>query len=413
MPQDIFDQAAKSASKGDIFDQAASIEIPDATKQAQAVVRRPIEAHRESTFIPTHPYGGGGLPLTGTREEIQPIRDVQRGIAETGAASAATAGLGGMGGILGWIARGLASGGAAGGTHALSKTTETGSPDVSGSAKTGATFAAAEMGGEALAKSTAAIASKLRPKIDPTIKLNDLLGVTRKEVKVGSTPETLSDFAQNPGRGLMKSGLDEKTLSKMNPLERNQAISKARDAVGAKLEQVFKAASQPEGMPGGLPERAGQMAGSAKKVDFQKVMDSVFDEKVIPDQNLAKQTADRLTQILDKAGVKDKALLSQLTPEQAWRVRRELDEFADFAPAETARTFRQVATKLRRGLSDSLHKAVPDSAPLDQHYSDLVGATNAARRQAADFARTTPESKLRKWILKTAIKAGTRALPLP
>lgn len=247
-------------------------------------------------------------------------------------------------------------------------------------------------------------------KVDPTVKINDLLGVTRKEVKVGSTPETLSDFAQNPARGLLKSGLDEKTLAKMNPLERNAAITKARNEVGKQLETVFKNASQMES--GGLPAQAGQMPKAAKKVDFQKVMDAVFDDKVIPDEKLAKQTADRLHQILDKAGVKGK-LLSELTPEEAWNVRKELDEFADFAPAETARTFRQVATKLRRGLSDSLHKVVPESTPLDQQYGDLVGATKAGRRQAEDFARTTPESKLRKWILKTAIKAGSKALPLP
>lgn len=389
--------------------------IPDATKQAQAAVRKAsgIDQATDSTFVPTHPYGGGGISVTGKPEEVEEVRGAKRNVAVTGAASAATAGMAEVPGILGLIARGLASGGAAGGMHALSKTSETGSPDLSGAARTGAGFAAAEMGGEAVAKGAGAVISKLRPKTDPTIKINDLLGVSRKEIKVGSTPESLSDFAQNPGRGVIKSGLDEKVLGKMNPLERNIAITKARNDVGKQLDDVFtKASGGDKEISSGklIPESVG--GGAAKKVDFQKVMDSVFDEGVIPDKNLAKQTADRLQQILDKTKLRGK-LLSELTPKEAWTLRQELDEFASFSSVETAKTFREVATKLRRGLSDALHKAVPESTVLDQQYTDLVGATKAARRQATDFAKTTPESKLRSWIIKAAVKAGKSALPIP
>ena len=356
LPANFFDKpkGTPDTLPADFF---ASEQPPDALAQSRAAVRRPIEQHQESTFVPTHGYGGGGIPVTGKPEEVEEVRGAKRNVAVTGAASAATAGLGGMSGILGWIARGLASGGAAGVTHAGTKAAETGSPDLSGAAKTGAGFAAAEMGGEALAKGAGKLVKTAFPKIDPTRKINELLGVTQKEIKVGSTPETLSDFAQNPARGVIKSGLDEKSLAKMNPLERNIAVTKARNEVGAKLEEVFKKASSDEGKVIGdklLPEKAGMKSG--KTVDFQKVMDSVFDESVIPDKALAKQTANRLQQILTKTKLSGK-LLSELTPHEAWTLRQELDEFADFAPAETARTFRQVATKLRRGISDAIHKA--------------------------------------------------------
>ena len=136
----------------------ADSDLPDTTKQAQAVIRRPIESHEESTFVPTHSFGGGGMTVTGKPEEVEQVRGAKRNVAVTGAASAATAGLSGMGGILGWIARGLASGGVAGATHALSKTSETGSPDLPGAKSTALGFSAAEMGGEAVGKGVSKVA---------------------------------------------------------------------------------------------------------------------------------------------------------------------------------------------------------------------------------------------------------------
>jgi t-SNARE complex subunit (syntaxin) len=180
--------------------------------------------------------------------------------------------------------------------------------------------------------------------------------------------------------------------------------------VGKQLDEVLQKASTPQ-QGGGLPEYAGQKATAAKKVNVQQVMDNVF-EKEIPDPKLAKATAERFQQILDMTGLRGK-LLSELTPMEARTLQRRLDDFANFAPEGTSKSFRDVATKLRRGISEATRKAVPESAPLDQQYSDLAAATQASRRQATEFARVTPDSKLRQWIIRTGIKAGTKFLPLP
>ncbi len=373
---DIFDQAAKSAPKGDIFDQAATAEIPDATKQAQAVIRRPIEEHRESTFIPTHPYGGGGMNVTGTREEIEPIRSTQRGIAEMGAASAATAGMGEVPGILGWIMRGLASGGAAGGTHALSKASETGSPDLKGSAETGAGFAATEMAGEAGFKGLQKLLGKAG---ESTQRVNKLLGVKAKQVIPGKAPESFDAFVANPARGAEKYGLDEKALGKMTPLERNNAVMAARDQAGQKLEQSL---TQAQG----------------KQVNIEPTITKTFKE--ILDPKLQDQAKQRLMQIIKKNNIRKP--LSQLTPMEARTIQRDLDDFAKFSGEGEAKSFGDIARQLRKGISEATRKAVPESAEFDQDYTDLRNASNATQNQLKEFARKAPENQIRKWIIKAA-----------
>lgn len=274
---------------------------------------------------------------------------------------------------------------------------------------TGAKAAGTELGGEtALAAGGKVVKAIGRTKVDPLRKINELLGVSRDEVFVGKTPASLDQFATNPARGVMKYGMDEAKLSKMNPLERHKAITDARDKAGKQLEEVLQRASaQPEGKL--IPGQVGGAGG--KTVNVQKVMDSVF-KGTIPDKRLAKQTAERFRQILIKTNLQGK-VLSQLTPMEARTLQRELDEFANFAPEGTAKTFRDVATAMRRGISAETRRVVPEVAPLDQDYSDLANAVDATRRQATDFARQTPESKLRKWLIKSAVKTATFGLPVP
>lgn len=273
---------------------------------------------------------------------------------------------------------------------------------------TAGTFAGMEAGGElGLAGVTKAAKAIIPKSVDPLTKINNLLGVRAKEVKLGKTPLALDEFATNPARGVKSAGLDEAALKDMNPLERNKAITEARDKVGKQLDEVLKKASQPEA--GGLPEVAGAGGTSPRKVvNVQKIMDNVF-KNTIPDEALAKQTAKRFQQIISQAGLEGK-LLSQLTPYEARTLQRGLDEFANYSTFDNAKTFKEVATALRRQISQETRRIVPESAILDQQYGDLAAATTATRRQATDFARTTPESKLRKWIIKAAVK-GIGVIP--
>lgn len=221
---------------------------------------------------------------------------------------------------------------------------------------------------------------------EPLARINKLLGVGAREIRVGSVPESLDEFASNPARGLVKAGLDEKKLSKMNPVERLQSVTKVRDDAGTKLDQVLN-------------------ANGDKTINVQKVVQDTFSE--IADKKLAKIAETRLNQILTKAKITKP--LSQLTPMEARTVQRGLDDFANFSPEGATKSFRDVATSLRRGISQATRKAIPETAELDQDYGDLAGATKAARRQVNKYARTVPQGKLRKMLPYLAAGAGGSA----
>jgi hypothetical protein len=204
----------------------------------------------------------------------------------------------------------------------------------------------------------------------------------------------------------------------MKPLERLKTITEARDAAGEKLDAVLKAASAPKtpgtglAVPGqignelsvaGSPTGGPSAPRSAKVINVQKVMDETF-KNAIPDKALAKLTAKRFQQILDMTGIKTP--LSQLSPMEARTLQRGLDEFANFAPEGTLKTFRDVATSLRRGISKETGRVVPESIPLDRDYGDLAGATKALRKQAAKYATTAPKTFLQKHGAKMAYGAG-------
>lgn len=208
-------------------------------------------------------------------------------------------------------------------------------------------------------------------KTDPLAKINKILGVGAREVRVGSMPESLSEFASNPARGVVKAGLEEKTLAKMDPLERNKVVTQARNSVGKQLDDMLKAASD-----------------AGKKVDVTKPVADAF--KKIADPTVAKNAEVRLQQILADNGITHP--LSQLTPSEARTVQRGLEGFD-----------REVATDLRRGISAATRKVVPESAELDMQYGDLAGAVKGTQKVANKFARTVPENKLRSMIKKAAM----------
>jgi hypothetical protein len=242
----------------------------------------------------------------------------------------------------------------------------------------------------ALAPDAAALGAGVERKLlggaDELAKINKVLGVGPKEIRVGKTPGTMEEFASNPARAIKQEGMSAKDLAKMNPLERLQKVTQLRDAAGAKLDSVLQASNKP--------------------IDIYPTIDKVFDR--VPDGPLKKQAIQKMTQILEDAGVKGKDL-SKLTPMEARTVQRNLDEFANFAPEGAYKTFSDIATELRRGISKTTVQAIPEVAPLDQNYGDLAGASKAARNTANKYARTVPVSTLRKmapWIIGSAIGAG-------
>jgi hypothetical protein len=347
-------------------------------QRAKAKAAAPIQKAQDSVFVGGQPYGGGGGYVTGKPEEIAGIRQKQRQVLEAGGAAAGgelvaplAAGAEAVGGgskILQWLLPALTRSAGVGtgvGTGAV-----VGGASPKDAATTGAGAAALTLGGEGLVTGAGKVVKALTTNVDPLAKLNKLLGVGAREIRVGSTPESLDEFASNPARGVVKAGLEEKTLSKMDPLQRNKVVTEARNDVGKQLDSVLKAASD-----------------AGKKVDITKPVADAF--KKIADPTVAKNAEARLQQILADNGITHP--LSQLTPSEARTVQRGLEGFD-----------KEVATDLRRGISAATRKVVPESSELDMQYGDLAGAVKGTQKTANKFARTVPENKLRKWIIGTA-----------
>lgn len=373
------------------------VETPDPTKPAAGLSKTPLPEElktptlTERALLPSIPGTHGApsyLPVgKGQAKEVEKRRleeslagaksGAKFGFETTGAmlGGGATAGIGR--GILPFIMRALATGtGGALGNYAISH-------DPTEALKTGGTFAALEgvgAGGKG-------IWSKLGPKIEPLAKINKLLGVGEAELIPGKTPASLDEFVANPARGASKYGLTEKTLAKMNPIERNAAVMAARDKAGQSLDAVLKQASD-----------------SGKTVNVQEVIKDVFGQ--ITDKKVAAKVQDKILDIVARNGINKP--LSRLTPSEARSIQRALDKFADFAPSDTAESMKQAATQLRKGISQATRKAVPESAEFDQDYTDLVNASQATQKLVKDFATKVPADKLREWIIKTAI-GGTVA----
>lgn len=234
-------------------------------------------------------------------------------------------------------------------------------------------------GPEALEAVGEATVGKLATKAEPLAKINKLLGVGKSEVVPGKVPASLEEFAANPARGATKAGLDESKLAKMNPMERNAAIMKAKDAAGKQLEQVLEQATQ-----------------AGKKVDLYPTVDKVFD--AIPDPKLAKQTENAFIQLLKENGVTGP--LDQVTPTQARAIQRGVEE------SLKGEGMADIAAQLRRGISEATRKVVPESASADQHYWDLANAGKGTQKLLKQYATTVPKNKLVDWIIRAAIGTG-------
>jgi hypothetical protein len=365
---------------------AKELEIPDATKQAQAAVRKPIEKDHPD-ILRNIVAGPQSAPKwksmkgeEGVLAEGSPV--ASKAMLEMGAGGQAGALVKGAG-LLPWLMRALATGAGGATGNVAGQAVTKGKVDPKEALHTGEAFAVGEGAGSVAGK----VISKVASKVSPLIKINKLLGVTEKEVIPGKMPASLDEFAANPARGATKYGLDEVKLKSMNPLERNAAIMQAKDKSGASLDRVLTDASQ-----------------LGKKVNIQDIVNETFSE--IADQKLLEQAEKRMLQILDKAGVKS---LRDLSPMEARTVQRGLDNFAKFANESEAKSFGDIADQLRTGISKETRKVVPESAEFDRDYTDLVRAGNSTQKLAKEYATTVPENKLRKWLIRAAVTAGLGA----
>jgi len=217
-------------------------------------------------------------------------------------------------------------------------------------------------------------AAKLASKAEPaqaTQKVNKLLGVSTKEIIPGKMPMSLDEFAVNPGRGVVKAGLDDAKLAKMNPLERNEAIMKAKDAAGKQLGKILDQA----GKQGKVVDAYSTITKAFSKLDPAEISKA---EKMLQD-------------IFQKQGI-DIGKLDKLTPAQANGLKQALWEDGS-----------EVADQIRRGIAENIKKVVPEAKDALRDYADLSGASKAVQRGAQKWAKEVPESALRKFIMQRIV----------
>jgi hypothetical protein len=377
------------------------MEVPDAAKQSKESLKKIVQPEPLFRDPKAEYYGKVG------REEFTPER-LKSGFKTAAVTTGALAGgevvapfvegaeaAGGSSALLRWLiprmarASGVGLGAGAGSLASGSSPKE--------ALATGAKFTGAEIGGEAALTAGGKVIKAMSSKVPPLAKINKLLGVSQKEIRVGKAPASTKEFTTQPARGAEKAGLDEKALKKMTPLERNAAIVKAKDEAVSNLDQALEKAS-----------------GTGVKLNLKADVDSIFTS--IPDKAVRAQTRQRLTQIVNKAlgtpmetgtsYMKMLGKLDNISPTQARSIQRGLDEFADFAGEGSVKTFKDVAYKMRKIISEKTHLAVPDSVPLDEHASDLISASKATQRLAKDYSKNVPENKLRKLVIKTLVGGG-------
>jgi hypothetical protein len=221
-------------------------------------------------------------------------------------------------------------------------------------------------GGEGIVGDAAA--ASMASKLEPTQKINEILGVTAKEIIPGKLPQSLDEFAVNPARGVLKAGIDERKLAKLEPIERYNEMTKAKDAAGRKLGQVL--------------EQAGKQGVT---VDAYSTITKAFSKLEPAEISKAEKM---LQEIFSKQGI-DIGDLEKLTPQKANALKQALWEDGS-----------QAAEEIRRGIAESIKTKVPGAKDDLRNYADLAGAEKAARRGAAKFASKAPESALRKYLKK-------------
>jgi len=231
---------------------------------------------------------------------------------------------------------------------------------------TGGEGIAGEAGAAAMA--SRAEAGKVASNLKRTQKVNEILGVSAKEVVPGKLPQSIDEFAVNPARGVLNSGMDEKKLAKLDPVERYNEMTKAKDTAGKNLNKVL--------------EQAGQQG---KTVDTYAPITKVFSK--LDDPAEVSKAEKVLQESFSKHGI-DIGQLDKLTPAQAQALKQDLWDEGE------------VGKQLYRGITEAIKKSVPEARDAMRDYSDLLGAEKAARRGAQKYITKAPQSALRKYLMK-------------
>ena len=96
--------------------------------------------------------------------------------------------------------------------------------------------------------------------------------------------------------------------------------------------------------------------------------------------------------------------MPKVTPEDALALRRALREGQTFSGFSDAKTAANISKQLCSAVSGELKNAVPDFVNLDQDYTDLKGARDAARSQVQMTLKKAPPPTTMQKVGKFATK---------
>ena len=223
-------------------------------------------------------------------------------------------------------------------------------------------------------------ARKAGKTIEEWRKINKVLRVGVKGVRIGEEAKSLEQAATMPGRSLERAGFTAKKLSAMKPMERMMAIRPHLEQAGKAIETALQ-----------TEEKAGKVLDVGSRA-FEVI-------KKIPNPKLQEQAIESFNYLAKELGIVNQRAA---TPTEAWKLRRALVAGARFGQGGDLNSLANIRGALYGAVSGDLKEAVPGLKELDQAFSDFRTAMNAARNAVSKEAITGKKPGLVKSIARGA-----------
>ena len=234
---------------------------------------------------------------------------------------------------------------------------------------------------DAISSFRAARAAKLAKDAGEWQRINGVLNVPKSGVIISPSEASVANAVKMPGRTLAELGYSANDLKKMDPIVRMSVIDSHLKNAGSAIQDAAQAATK-----------------AGKTVDLSGVVTNVFKNVTDPDMK---------AKMIDQFYEKSKSLgisLPKVTPEDALALRRALREGQTFSGFSDAKTAANISKQLGSAVSGELKNAVPDFVNLDQDYTDLKGARDAARSQVQMTLKKAPPPTTMQKVGKFATK---------
>jgi hypothetical protein len=202
----------------------------------------------------------------------------------------------------------------------------------------------------------ASAARKAGKSLEEWRKINKVLGVSSKAIRIGEGAKGIEDAATMPGRSLQQAGFTAKKLEKMKPIERMMAIRPHVEQAGKQIEAALQA-----------HEKAGKTVDVGARV-FETL-------KKIANPRIQEQAIEEFNNLAKELGIPNQRAA---TPTEAWKLRKALVAGARFGQGGDLNSLGTVRAALYGSVSSDLKAAVPELQKLDPLFSDLKTAMNAA-----------------------------------